>query len=104
MSTLQNSIKVLGHVISYKEVKMDEEKIQAIKEIQAPENIKQLQRFLGICNYYRKFIKNFAEIASPIYNLLKKDNVWEWKQEQKFAFELLKMLCIILICFVILYT
>ena len=69
---------------------MDPDKIKAIVERKAPTNVKQLQQFLGLCGYYRKFIKDFAKIAAPLYQLLKKNEIWNWKDNCQQAFELLK--------------
>lgn len=52
--------------------------------------MKHIQRFLGLAGYYRKFIKNFAHIAAPLYALLKKDCQWKWTSECVEAFETLK--------------
>ena len=49
-----------------------------------------MQKFLGLANYYRRFIKNFARIAAPLHVLVKKEQKWKWKKEQKKAFERLK--------------
>lgn len=83
-------IKLLGHVVAENSVKMDETKIQAIRDRLAPKTVKQLQQFLGLANYYRRFIKNFAEIAAPLVNLLKKDTKWEWTSDCQVAFDTLK--------------
>ena len=85
-----NSIKLLGHVISDKGIAPDEDKTESIKERKHPTNVKELQSFLGICNYYRKFIKNFADIAAPLYKLIRNEVVWEFKEEQIQAFKTLK--------------
>jgi hypothetical protein len=84
------SIKLLGHVISDKGIAPDEDKTESIKERKHPTNVKELQSFLGICNYYRKFIKNFADIAAPLYKLIRNEVVWEFKEEQIQAFKTLK--------------
>ena len=86
----QKSIKILGHIVSENGIQMDPEKIKVIVERKSPTNLKQLQQFLGLCGYYRKFINNFAKIASPLYNLLKKNKVWDWNVECHQAFEFLK--------------
>jgi len=49
-----------------------------------------VQKFLGLTNYYRRFIKDFARIATPLYVLVKKEKKWKWKKKQKKAFERLK--------------
>ena len=89
-SWFANTIKLLGHVISEAGVAMDPEKVDAIKGRVPPKNIKQIQQFLGICNYYRRFIKDYAKIAEPLTKLLRKEEKFEWTEEQHTAFEELK--------------
>jgi len=69
----QTQIDYLGHVVSRDGVKVDETKIQAIKQRALPTSIKQLRAFLGLAIYYRKFIKNFTMLVAPLTDLLKKD-------------------------------
>jgi hypothetical protein len=76
--------------VSGGEVKMDPDKITVLKERIEPKNVKQLQQFLGICNYYRKFIKDYAKIATPLNKLLKAENKFKWENEQKEAFKSMK--------------
>lgn len=57
---------------------MDPAKIQAIKEWATPQNVRQVQSFLGFCNFYRRFIKGFAKIAEPLTKLTKKDEPFQW--------------------------
>ena len=56
------------------------------------QNAKELLRFLGMYGYYRRFIKNFSNIAAPLYELLRKQVKWHWNNEQQKAFEHLKQL------------
>ena len=49
-----------------------------------------MQKFLGLTNYYRRFIKNFARLAVPLYVLVRKEQKWKWEGEQEKAFEKLK--------------
>jgi len=56
-----------------------------------PRNIKEVQKFLGLTNYYRRFIKNFARIVAPLHVLVRKEQKWKWEQEQKEAFGKLKV-------------
>jgi hypothetical protein len=65
-------IRWLGSIICRDQIKMQADKVKAIVDWKAPENLKQLQAFLGICNFYRMHIKRFAEIAVPLYDLTKK--------------------------------
>ena len=56
----------------------------------APTTIKELQTFLGLCNFYAKFVRHFATIAALLHNLLRKEQPWKWETEEKAAFEGLK--------------
>ena len=66
----KTEIAYLGHIISTEGLKPQSDKIQAIKKIAEPKNIQELQSFLGLMNYYRKFIKDFSEISRPLTVLL----------------------------------
>eukprot|EP00833_Pecoramyces_ruminatium_P008145 jgi/Orpsp1_1/1182177/evm.model.c7180000080193.1 len=80
----------LGHVISDKGISMDPNKVKAIMDWPIPSNITEVQSFLGLCNYYRRFIKNFAEIAKPLHNLTRKNVEYQWSEECDKAFNHLK--------------
>lgn len=76
----QSELQFLGHIISSQGVKPDPEKVKAIQKWPTPVNIKGLRGFLGLSGYYKKFVKNFAHIAAPLTDLLKKDNFnWNLK-------------------------
>jgi hypothetical protein len=62
-------------------VKINPKKVLAIKEWKAPQNVKQVQQFLGLAYYYRRFIKDFSQIAGPMFNLLKKDTPFFFSTE-----------------------
>ena len=79
----------MEHVVSQDGVKVDETKIQAIKQWVVPTSMKQLRAFLGLASYYCKFIWNFAMLAAPLTNLLKKD-VFHWSTKSQQAFDSLK--------------
>jgi hypothetical protein len=83
-------LKLLGFIISGTTMKSDPKKIQAIEERKPPTNVKETQIFLGCCTYYRTLIKDFAKIAKPLYELLKKEVKFEWAREHQEAFETLK--------------
>ena len=82
--------KLLGHIISKEGVKVDPERIEAIKKIPLPKNVKALQSFNGHINFINKFIPNLAELMKPMQKLLKKDTKFEWTSEGKEAFKCLK--------------
>ena len=60
---------------------MQKEKIKAIADWPVPSNVKELQSFLGLANYYHRFIAHFAELALPLTGLLHKDREWKWGEE-----------------------
>ncbi len=79
-------LEYLGHIISGEGIRVDPRKINAVVDWEAPKNIKQAQSFLGLCNYYRKFVEGFAKIATPLSNLTRKKIPFQWKEEQENAF------------------
>ena len=66
----------LGVVIGPKGIKMEEEKVKGILKWPTLKYVKDVQKFLGLANYYCRFIERFASIARPLYNLVKKDQKW----------------------------
>jgi len=85
-----NETTFLGHIISDKGIAMDPAKVKAIKEWPIPTNVTEVQSFIGLCNYYRRFIPSFANIAKPLHNLTKKGVNFDWSTEYNNAFEVLK--------------
>src|SRR5262249_43465071 len=69
----RSRVNFLGHVVSEDGVTVDPEKTTVIREWPPPKNIHEVQSFLGLCNFYRRFIKDYAQITVPLTNLLKKD-------------------------------
>ncbi|KAK3017242.1 hypothetical protein RJ639_005530 [Escallonia herrerae] len=69
---------------------MDEEKVKAIKKWEAPTKVSELRSFLGLANYYWRFIKGYSVKAAPLTNILKKGKAWKWSKRCQTAFEGLK--------------
>ena len=67
----------LGVVIGPEGIKMEKEKIKRVLEWLTPKCVKDIQKFLGLTNYYHRFIQDFMFIARPLYNIVKKDKKWE---------------------------
>ena len=67
----KSSVVYLGHVLSADGIKADPAKTSVIRDFKKPTTLKELRSFLGITSYYRKFCKNFAEIANPLTELTK---------------------------------
>ena len=93
----KKKIHYLGHVVSPEGIGTDPAKIEAMKKFPRPETLTQLRSFLGLVGYYRKFIKQFSQVASPLYELTKgdlpKNAKIKWTQECEDAFNELKERC-----------
>lgn len=83
-------IKILGHRVSGKGVRPDADKIQAVKEFPTPKNVHDVKSFLGLCSYYRRFIRDFCHRARPLQILLKGNSKFCWGDDQEEAFDDLK--------------
>ena len=83
-------VEFLGHVISGKGIETDPKKVKTVKEWPTPKCVKDVQRFVGLCNYYRRFIENFAFISKPLHNLTKKNVKFLWTKDCENAFQELK--------------
>ncbi|KAF4529789.1 hypothetical protein B566_EDAN018057 [Ephemera danica] len=86
----RSKIHFLGHVISPGRVQPDPEKISALKVYKRPENVKDIQRFVGFVGYYRDMIPNFSIKAKALTMLLRKSQDWRWESEQETSFAILK--------------
>ena len=60
-------------VIRLEGIKMEKEKVKKVLEQLTPKEVKDIQKFLGLANYYRQFIKDFVTIARPLYNMVNKN-------------------------------
>ena len=71
-------------------LQIDEKKLSGVLEQPVPTKVKQVQAFLGLANFYCRFIENFAKISKPLSDLTKKDSIQTWGKEQQNTFEMLK--------------
>ena len=83
-------INFLGLVMGVEGIKMQKEKVAEVLEWPRPKIVKEVQKFLGLANYYRQFVKDFAKLAKPLYKLVRKDKKQNWREEQEVAFKKLK--------------
>ncbi|GFT11685.1 retrovirus-related Pol polyprotein from transposon 297 [Trichonephila clavipes] len=83
-------LKYLGLIINKEGIKIDETKVQAIVETKPPHNSKEVSKFLGMSQWYAKFIKNYADICEPLYNLKRKLKRFIWSIEAQKAFDAVK--------------
>lgn len=82
-------IKILGHLVDSTGVQPDPEKIRAVTDFPTPRSVHDVRSFIGLCSYFRRFVKDFAAIARPLTDLLKKDAAFSWGQAQASAFSAL---------------
>ena len=83
---LRPSLEHLGHVIDKDGLHPTEEKTRAIKEAPTPKNVTELRSFLGLLNYYGKFLPNLSTQLHSLHKLLNKDQPWQWGESQEQAF------------------
>jgi len=83
-------IGFLDVVIGPGRIEMEKEKVNGVLSWPKPKNVKDVRKFLGLANYYRRFIKDFAQVARPMNMLTRKDVKWQWGEEQQKAFDELK--------------
>jgi hypothetical protein len=85
-------VEYLGLIISAGKIEMDPVKVEGVSKWPSPSNVKEVQSFLGFVNFYRRFIKDFADIARPLHDLTRKASEWAWNKEHQEAFDALKKL------------
>lgn len=91
---LSNRITFLGFILENGTIKPSDEKTEAVRKFPAPKNVLEVQRFLGLTGFFRRFIRNYATIAKPLSDLTKKDISFEFSADQQEAFVTLKaVLC-----------
>ena len=87
---MMSSVEYLGHRISAKGIQPTEDKVHAVKDSHVPTNVTQLRSFVGLVNYYGKFLPNLSSVLAPLYSLLQKGAQWKWGAEQDKAFHAAK--------------
>jgi len=85
-------IGFLEVVIGPNGIKIEAEKVNGVLSWPQPKNVRDVRRFLGLANYYRRFIKDFARVARLMNILTKKDEKWRWEEAQQKAFNELKQI------------
>lgn len=89
---LKERVHYLGYIISSEGLMADPKKTEAIDRFPIPKNVKEVQTFLGMCNYYRRYIPNYADIAKPLYELCKKNMPFSWSKKCIQSFDQFKKL------------
>jgi hypothetical protein len=79
-------MEYLGLIISEGELCMDPVKLKAIQEWPWPQSVKEIQKFLGFCNFYQHFVRDYSHMARPLFNLTHKECPWVWTDDCKTTF------------------
>ena len=83
-------VNFLGVVMGQGKIEIEEDKVVGVLNWPTPKIVRDVRKFLGLANYYRRFVKDFAKLARPLNNLMRKKEKWRWGDEQQKAFEQLK--------------
>jgi hypothetical protein len=86
----RSEVRFLGFLVSKKGIRSDPEKVEVVKTWPTPTSVKAVQKFLGFCAFYHRFLANLSDMAKPLYKLLHKDTKFIWTQEAEAAFQELK--------------
>ena len=87
-----NKVEYLGHIFDANGVHPNPNKLKAIMDAPEPKNVRQVQAFIGLCNYYSRFINSFSTKMAPLYSLLKKNNIFRWDSHHQNCFDSIKSL------------
>ena len=85
-------VQYLEHVVSKKGIQVDFEKVRVVAQWPVPSCQQEIKKFLGFASYYRRFVPNFARVATPLYRLCEQNRAWLWDAECERAFCSLKQL------------
>ena len=77
---LKRSVDLLGHVVSYRGIEPQQEKVSAVQNWPQPRTVRVVRAFVGLCTCYRRFVEGFADMAAPLYDLLKKGATFQWTE------------------------
>lgn len=88
----KKQVSYLGHIIDAEGLHTETKKVDAVLAAERPSNVSELRAFLGLINYYSKFVKNFSTVIAPLYSLLKKNKTWVWSDECETGFLKIKHL------------
>ena len=89
-SFFKQRVEYLGHVVTPEGISPNPDKVRVVQEYPTPTNLKELRSFLGLANYYRRFVRGFSHIASPLNALTKKNVPFVWTVACAEAFDKLK--------------
>ncbi|XP_041452504.1 uncharacterized protein K02A2.6-like [Lytechinus variegatus] len=84
---MKPTVKYLGHVVDSEGLHPTEEKVQAVKDAPRPKNVQELRSYLGMLQYYARFLPNLSSVIHPLNELLSSKTPWKWTHECEKAFE-----------------
>ena len=84
---LLDEIEYLGHKITKDGLQPTESKVRAVAHVPVPSRVSELRSFLGLVNYYGKFVPNLSTAAAPLYQVLQKNTLWHWSIKHQSAFD-----------------
>lgn len=84
---MKTEFKYLGHIFNDKGCQLDKDRVNSVKNLKEPTNVKELQSILGMYNYMRDFIPNMADLTAPLRILLKRNVAWHWTSVQQKSFD-----------------
>ncbi|KAI7806716.1 hypothetical protein IRJ41_010699 [Triplophysa rosa] len=84
---LEKEVNFLGHKVDATGIHPVPEKVQAVQDARTPTSVSELKAYLGLLNFYNRFLPNLSTLLAPLHRLLKKEVNWSWKEEQEKAFK-----------------
>ena len=87
-------VSFLGHIVSAEGIRVDPTKIEAVVNWKPPRNVTEVRSFLGLTSYYRRFVRGFSVIASPLTKLIRRGIKFEWTDKCQTSFEQLKRMLV----------
>ena len=86
-----HEVEFLGMIVSREGIRVGGSNVKAIKEWPTPKMVKGVRSFLGLANFYCRFIEEYAQVTLPLNDLTKKDTPFAWKEAQQMVFDTLKL-------------
>ncbi|XP_026808677.1 uncharacterized protein LOC113550917 [Rhopalosiphum maidis] len=81
---------IFGHIVDAEGIQKQPEKLVCIDNFPVPRKVKDVQKFLGVCNWYNQFVDNYVDTIAPLTNLLKQGIRWRWTDVEQRAFKSIK--------------